>query len=493
MYLARAAQYSALRPKKLIGQNFESLLHEEDRAELRANHSNVLMDYVGGPRTYRMRHRDGTIMWIETSAKPLFDPDGHTIREFVCVSRDVTERHLAAIKIQNRDQKYSALFNHSLDAILIVEDDGTIADANSAASDLFALSKGELIGLPHHDFAGPAVRPDMVKSWSAFLDCGEMVTEFQYRSNAGIWRDLELRAKANVLPSRHLLIFRDITEKKQAERALVDAHKELEIRVQERTAHLRVVNDEVRSFAYIVSHDLRAPLINIQGFTAELRASLKTVEQLLNDPNVKLPSAYDQELRLAIYEDIPEAFDFIHSAVTRMDHFINAILKLSRLGRRELHIEPIDLEPLIETVLKSLAHQIVERNATIILGAMPTIRADRTAMEQILGNLLTNAVLYLDPTREGQIEICITETERETLIKVIDNGIGIAQENQHKVFEPFRRAGNNHVTGEGMGLAYVQTLIRRHGGRIWFDSTLGVGTTFSFTIKKQLTDGAYDL
>lgn len=477
---------------ELVGQRLDMLFHADDRQALHQNVDNILLAYLDGPRTHRMIRQDGGIVWIETTARPMYDPETGQINEFICVSRDVTERHHAEMAIRNRDEQYTALFNHSLDAILIAEDDGTIVDANPTACQLFGLVREELIGLRHTAFAMQDAHSDMAHSWDTFLEQGEMETEFRLYQKQGEWRDVEVRAKAAVLPGRHLLIFRDITEQKRAEAALITAHNELEMRVNDRTAHLKLANEEVRRFAYIVSHDLRAPLINIQGFVSELRSSLKTVEKLLTDPEVHLSQTATAELKTALYEDIPEAFDFIHSAVGRMDHFINAILKLSRLGRRELHIEEIALEPLIESVLKSLAHQIVERNATILLGDLPTIRADRTAMEQILGNILTNAVIYLSPERPGQIEICIEDTPRETLFKITDNGVGIAKENQHKVFEPFRRAGRNNIPGEGMGLAYVQTLIRRHGGRIWFESTAGEGTTFIFTIKKHLTDGDYD-
>jgi PAS domain S-box-containing protein len=428
-------------------------------------------------------------IWVETTTRVMHDPETDDVYEIICVSRDITERKLAEEAIQEREQKYTALFNSSLDAIFIADDEGRYRDVNPAASTLFGLPHQEMIGKHLIDLVGPGWSSHIREVWHGLLDSGEMVTEVRYLHPDGQYRDFEVRSRANFLPGRHLSLVRDITERKQAEQALREAHSHLERRVEERTAELRVANEEVRRFAYIVSHDLRAPLINIQGFVAELRSSLNIIERATEDLLPNLDADQSEAVWLALKEDIPEAFDFIHSAVERMDHFINAILRLSRLGRRELHPEPVDLEDLIETVLKSLAHQIVERKATVMLSALPTITADRTAMEQIVGNILTNAVLYLDPQRPGEIDICIIPDERETLFKIHDNGRGIAEEDKPKVFEPFRRAGRQTVPGEGMGLAYVQTLIRRHGGRIWFESTEGVGTTFWFTIPNELTDG----
>jgi signal transduction histidine kinase len=122
-----------------------------------------------------------------------------------------------------------------------------------------------------------------------------------------------------------------------------------------------------------------------------------------------------------------------------------------------------------------------------MIGDLPVVSADPTAMEQIFGNILNNAILYLVPERPGQIEISAERLARETVFRVRDNGQGIADRDREKVFELFRRAGRPSAPGEGMGLAYVKALLRRHEGRIWFDSKPGVGTTFSFSIPHRLT------
>jgi len=184
----------------------------------------------------------------------------------------------------------------------------------------------------------------------------------------------------------------------------------------------------------------------------------------------------------ALEADIPEALGFISASVERMNSLISAILKLSRLGQRELQIEEVDTATLVQDIMKSLGHQIAERGATIVIGDLPTVSADFTAMEQIFGNILNNAILYLAPERPGHIEISAERLQRETVFRISDNGQGIADSDRERVFELFRRAGKPTVPGEGMGLAYVKTLVRRHEGRIWFESKLGDGTTFSFTI-----------
>jgi signal transduction histidine kinase len=172
-----------------------------------------------------------------------------------------------------------------------------------------------------------------------------------------------------------------------------------------------------------------------------------------------------------------------------MDHLIRAILHLSRLGRQELHVEPLDMRALVQGTVQTLAHQLAQRQVQGTVDSLPTIMANRTAMEQIMGNLLANAVAYLEPSRPGEIVVTAERRPQVTVVHVRDNGRGIAAKDIPKVFEPFRRVGTQDVPGEGMGLAYVQMLVRRHGGDIRCHSTLGVGTTLTCTIAHQCVGG----
>jgi PAS domain S-box-containing protein len=278
----------------------------------------------------------------------------------------------------------------------------------------------------------------------------------------------------------------DISRIKKTEEELRDLNEQLERRVRERTADLRATNEELSTFTYIVSHDLRSPLVNLKGFAGELRSSVEVLDTLYSANGNHTPTD-EQNVRQALEKDIPEALSFIESAVTRMDHLTTAVLNLSRMGRRDLTIEPIDMNQLIQVVLESMAHQIRQRYATVTVDPLPEVRSDRLAMEQIMGNIVSNAVKYLTNDRPGVIRVSGELNDIETIFHITDNGRGIAEEDKHKVFEPFRRAGQPDVPGEGMGLAYVQVLVRRHGGRIWFNSVLNEGSTFSFSISRDLS------
>jgi signal transduction histidine kinase len=274
------------------------------------------------------------------------------------------------------------------------------------------------------------------------------------------------------------VIARDITEQKRTERQLRRYAEELEKR-----------NDDIRNFAYIVSHDLRAPLVNLKGFSAELRAAVNEVKPFMAGLVPQLPEGERQRVQMAMDEDVPEALEFIEHSVTRMDTFLSAVLQLSRFGRRELDFESVDVNAVAKDVLDSLRHQIERQGITVTLAPLPTVVADRTSIEQILNNLLSNAVKYLDPDRPGKIDVYAEQTEDETTFFVRDNGRGIATEDFDKVLMPFRRAGRQDVPGEGVGLSYADTLVRRHDGRLLFESELGAGSTFSFSISSHLAEG----
>ncbi len=272
---------------------------------------------------------------------------------------------------------------------------------------------------------------------------------------------------------------------KAAEENLRSLNELLEQRVADRTRDLAESNEELKSFMYSISHDLRAPLVNIKGFSEELDRSLQEIVPCFDRQLPLLAEADKERIAPILKKDIPESLNFIGSSVNRMDNLINAILKLSRAGRRKLNPERIRVAELMRTILHSLAHQIEARHVRVSVGELPDVVADGTALEQIFGNLLDNAVKYLEPGRTGDIEISADADEESVVFHVRDNGRGMAQEDIPKAFEIFRRVGRQDVPGEGIGLAQVRTLVRLHGGRIWCESQLGVGTTFSFTIEEK--------
>ncbi|MGW9229357.1 sensor histidine kinase [Pseudorhizobium sp. NPDC055634] len=287
-----------------------------------------------------------------------------------------------------------------------------------------------------------------------------------------------------------MIVAQHVRELSRAREAVEGLNASLEERVEERTEDLMQANREIQRYAYIVSHDLRAPLVNIMGFTSELDATLATVKAYVLAEGATLTEDQVRDARLAVEEDLPEAISFIRSSTKKMDALINAILKISRDGRRELRPEAIDLAELLENTAASIYHQVDEAGGEvrIAVGGARGMISDRFSLEQVFGNLFDNAVKYRHPDRPLHLAVRAMPGGRNSIrIEVEDNGRGIAPEDHERVFELFRRSGVQDKAGEGIGLAHVRSLVRNLGGEITVTSTLGGGSTFIIRLPTDLS------
>jgi signal transduction histidine kinase len=289
------------------------------------------------------------------------------------------------------------------------------------------------------------------------------------------------------------LVRRSARARDQAETRLRDNNLNLETTVDERTADLREANDEIQRFAYIVSHDLRSPLVNIMGFTSELeelrgdifkriaalaraQSSAPPAPENATDTAEPVLEGADQQLS----EDFSEALGFIKSSIGKMDRLISAILNLTREGRREFEPVWIDTKELLEAIVTTMAHQAAE--AEIRIDTLPNIVSDRLALEQIFSNLIDNALKYLKPGVPGDISVHGRTKLGFAIFEISDNGRGIDAKDHQRIFDLFRRAGTQDKPGQGIGLAHVRALVRRLGGTMSVASELHQGSTFTITL-----------
>ena len=291
-----------------------------------------------------------------------------------------------------------------------------------------------------------------------------------------------------------VLVRRSAHARDHAETLLRDNNLNLEATVDERTADLREANNEIQRFAYIVSHDLRSPLVNIMGFTSELeelradifkriatrRRAGASVPPLPVDGGEKEPELEAEDKQLL--QDFSEALEFIKSSIAKMDRLISAILNLTREGRREFEPLRIDTRELIEAVVATMAHQAAEAKAQIRIEPLPEITGDRLALEQIFSNLIDNALKYLKPEIPGDISVRGRTKLGFAIFEISDNGRGIDPRDHQRIFDLFRRAGTQDKPGQGIGLAHVRTLVRRLGGTTSISSELDKGSTFTITL-----------
>ena len=288
------------------------------------------------------------------------------------------------------------------------------------------------------------------------------------------------------------LVRRSSRARDDAEAQLRDNNLNLEATVDERTADLREANNEIQRFAYIVSHDLRSPLVNIMGFTSELEElrtdifrRIAALGQASASPVA--PVAHEVEPILEgedrqLSQDFTEALGFIKSSIAKMDRLISAILNLTREGRREFEPVKIDTRELIESIVATVAHQAAEAEAQIRIEPLPAVISDRLALEQIFSNLIDNALKYLKPGVPGDIAIRGRTKLGFAIFEIADNGRGIDAKDHQRIFDLFRRAGEQNRPGQGIGLAHVRALVRRLGGTMSVSSELHNGSTFTITL-----------
>ena len=288
------------------------------------------------------------------------------------------------------------------------------------------------------------------------------------------------------------LVRRSLRAREDAEAQLRDNNLNLEATIDERTADLREANDEIQRFAYIVSHDLRSPLVNIMGFTSELEELrgdiFRRIAALGRDaasasplPAGDIEPVLDGEDK-QLSQDFAEALGFIKSSIAKMDRLISAILNLTREGRRDFEPVRIETRELIAGIVATVAHQAAEAEAQIRVEPLPAIVSDRLALEQIFSNLIDNALKYLKPGVPGDISIRGRTKLGFAIFEIADNGRGIDPKDHQRIFDLFRRAGTQDKPGQGIGLAHVRTLVRRLGGTMSVASELHSGSTFTITL-----------
>jgi len=267
-------------------------------------------------------------------------------------------------------------------------------------------------------------------------------------------------------------VFVDITERKRAELERDRLMRELEAK-----------NNELEGIIYVASHDLRSPLVNIQGFSRKLAKNFTVLSKHL--AGIELPPEQRDELLKLLTESMPRSVEFITGSVEKMDSLLSGLLRLSRLGRAAIAIENLDMNLLMSKITNSLAYQIESAGARITVEELLPCQGDAVQVSQVFTNLLDNAIKYRMPERPLEVLISSTVCDDGIRYCVRDNGIGIPSDYQEQVWEIFHRINPRDIPGEGLGLTASRRILDRLNGAIWLESGEGTGSSFFVRLPAQ--------
>ena len=235
-------------------------------------------------------------------------------------------------------------------------------------------------------------------------------------------------------------------------------------------------NQELETLINVVSHDLRSPLVNIQGFSKELSDSCDRLRVAISHGTSTSMQMTDAAQLLD--EEIPEALRYIRAGAEQINSVLSGILRFSRLGRISLNSERLNVNSMVSGIATVMEFQLKEKGVLLQIDDLPDCVGDEVLVSQVFSNLIENAYKYLDPVRPGVIRVSGKVRDRKSVYAVEDNGVGIRHDHQGKIFEMFHRLNPKDGSGEGLGLTIVRRIVERHQGEVWVESEFGIGTTF---------------
>jgi PAS domain S-box-containing protein len=414
-----------------------------------------------------------------------FDAETALLREsqraLLNILDDIGEEKAKVAKAEGALRKQTAILQSILNSmgegVIVAEESGNFLLFNSAAEEILGIGPTDTapmewtqrynLFMPDQATPYPADQFPLVRAIR-----GETVRDVEVFVRHPTAGNITISATGTPLKDEErvqrggVAVFRDITQRKRTEEQIQKLNEDLELRVQQRTAALEAINKELEAFTYSVAHDLRAPLRQIDGFS----------KILLEDLAGKL----DPEAKRYL--------DLVREKTVKMDRLVNDLLNLAGVGRQELHRQPTGLNSMVEQVVADLASDIAERQIQWRISSLPVVQCDSGLMKQVLVNLISNAVKFTGTRALAVIEIGVRTENGERVIFVRDNGVGFDMKYVGKLFGVFQRLHRaQEFEGTGVGLATVQRIIQKHGGRIWAEAEPDKGAVFYFTLGAEET------
>lgn len=383
------------------------------------------------------------------------------------------EQEMTSYDLFESENQYRKLVEATGCLVTQVDHNGVFLFVNYAAHHTFGIPPEACVGRSAFDFVHPDDRETTRQAFAEWIEKKVSYTVFENRqvNQTGEIRyiswsiDINYDKKGSVLSV--ISIGRDITERKKVEQ---EREKLLET--------LEAKNDELESILYAVSHDLKTPLVNIQGFGYELSQNCKLICSALANEKISEPVAE------ALNQDIPNALDYILSSAKKMDSLLTGLLDIFRLTTSAVEISKVDMNELMALVMPEMEYQIIETGAKIAIEPLEPCIGNSLQINRIFTNLITNALKFLDKSRPGQIRVYCTTQNNRNIYCVEDNGIGIAPMHQDKIFDLFYQLEPESQNGDGLGLAIVRQIARKYDGNVWLESESGKGSKFFVSLPR---------
>ena len=413
---------------------------------------------------------NGNFLYLDVHKAPLYNEKNEFIG-LVGSARDITARVAAEKDLRKSEQKLSTLFESMSEMVVLLElvyDEKCepinyrMTDCNKAFTQILGFKREDVIGKLATEIYESEAAP-FLQEYVRVINSGEPL---EYTT---FYAPLDKYFMVSVVsPRKNTLatITTDITEIKQNQEIIFDKNKELE------------------NYLYITTHDLRTPLVNIQGFSQKLEHQANTLKTMLSTCQIEeLIKSNIDELST---ESIPKTLNYILANVSKMDTLLNGLLKISRTGRMSLNIKKVNMNHLFKTIVYTQQFQITQHAAKINISDLHDCFGDEHLLSQLFSNIFSNALKYRDSSRQLVIDITSQTYHNKIIYSITDNGVGIAERNIEKIWDVFFRVNaSSPEAGEGIGLSFAKRIVNKHKGKIWTESSEGKGSAFHVELNKN--------